>query len=113
LEDIQKMLQCGRIQANDASGKRDKTLVYVVRDRKDLSHKIVPFFQRFQLQTEKRKDFDAFSQVVQMMENDDHLTWGGFQKIVELAYSMNANGRYRKRDIQDILQAPTSSETIR
>ena len=37
LEDIQGMLQCGRIKANDALGKRDKTLVYVVRDRQDLS----------------------------------------------------------------------------
>jgi hypothetical protein len=113
LERIQKMLRCGYTKANDASGKRDKSLVYVVRDRNDLGHKIIPFFQRFQLQTEKRKDFETFAQIVQMMKNDFHLTVEGFQKIVQLAFSMNANGRYRKRNINDILEALTSSETIR
>ena len=39
LEGIRGTLQCGYIKANDAVGKRDKTQVYVVRDRKDLLRK--------------------------------------------------------------------------
>ena len=114
LEDIQRVLQCGRIRANDAPGKQDKTLVYVVRDREDLVQKIIPFFQRFQLRTEKRKDFESFACIVQMMVNDRHLTQEGFRKIVRLAFSMNASGRYRKRNINDILEVqPLSSETVR
>ena len=113
LEAIRKQLQCGYIKANDAAGKRDKTLVYVVRDRKDLIRKIVPFFERFPLRTEKRKDFELFRKIIQMMENNSHLKVKGFEEIVRLAYSMNANGLYRKRKMEDILTTLTSSETIR
>ena len=93
--------------------KRDKTQVYVVRDRNDLLRKIIPFFERYPLQTEKQKDFETFRIIVQRMESDEHLTPEGFEEIVRLAFSMNAGGRYRKRKIEDILTSPTSSETVR
>ena len=103
LEGIQNVLQCGYIKANDAAGKRDKTLVYVVRDRKDLLEKVIPFFERFPLQTAKRKDFESFRLVVQMMQANEHLKIEGFKKIVAFAFAMNANGCYRKRKMVDIL----------
>ena len=113
LEGIQKTLQCGYIKANDAAGKRDKTQVYVVRDRNDLLRKIIPFFERYPLQTEKQKDFETFREIVQKMDSNEHLTLEGFEEIVRLAYSMNANGQYRKRKAEKILANPISSETIR
>ena len=103
LEGIRETFRCGYIKANDAAGKRDKTLVYVVRDRSDLLKKVIPFFERYPLQSEKRKDFEAFRQIVQMMERNEHLNIEGFEKIVQLAFSMNANGRYRKRKAETIL----------
>ena len=113
LEEIKDFLQCGYIKANDAAGKRDKTLVYVVRDRIDLLTKVIPFFDRFQLRTEKRKDCETFSKIVQMMDCNRHLEAEGFKEIINLAFSMNAGGRYRKRDPQIILNSLISSETIR
>ena len=108
-----KCLDCGYIKANDAAGKRDKTLVYVVRDRQDLLTKVIPFFERSPLRTEKRKDFEAFKRVVQMMADDRHLMPEGFEEIVKVAFSMNAGGRYRKRSAETILQGLASSEPIR
>ena len=103
LEAIKDTLQCGYIKANDAAGKRDKTLVYVVRDREDLLQKVIPFFERFPLHSEKRKDFETFRKIVQMMEANLHLNREGFEQIVCFAFSMNRNGRYRKRKMEDIL----------
>ena len=113
LEGIQETLQCGYIKANDAVGKRDKTMVYVVRDRNDLLHKVIPFFERYPLQTEKQKDFETFREIVQRMKSDEHLTLEGFEDIVQLAFSMNGKGKYRKRKMEEILASPISSETIR
>ena|SRR3989338_3525365 len=113
LEEIKKRLRCGYIKANDALGKRDKTLVYVVRDRLDLIEKVIPFFERFPLHTEKRKDFELFRKIIQMMKKNDHMKIEGFRKIIQIAYSMNADGIYRKRKMEDILTTLTSSETIR
>ena len=98
---------------NDAAGKRDKTLVYVVRDRKDLLTKIIPFFEKYPLRTAKREDFEIFRKVVQMIERKQHFDLEGFQIIVALAFSMNANGRYRRRDKSEILKQLKSSETVR
>ena len=113
LEGIQNALNCGHIRSNDAAGKRDKTLVYVVRDRQDLLTKVVPFFERFPLRTEKRNDFETFKRIVQMTAQNLHLTAAGFDQIVRLGFSMNAGGRYRKRNQEDILTSLASSETIR
>ena len=87
--------------------------MYVVRDRKDLLHKVIPFFERNPLYTEKKNDFDTFRKIVLMMNQNQHLTFEGFEEIVRLAFSMNANGRYRKRKMEEILATFTSSETIR
>ena len=103
LEEIKNFLACGYIKPNDAAGKRDKTFVYVVRDRSDLTNKIIPFFQKFPLRTAKRGDFEKFKQIVQMMERHHHLTVLGFQEIVRLAFKMNANGKYRKLNLKSIL----------
>ena len=113
LEKIREVFQCGYIKANDAPGKRDKSLVYVVRDRKDLVEKIVPFFGRYPLQTAKRKDFESFRTVVEMMMAGGHLTIEGFEKIVRIAFAMNMDGRYRKRKASEIFSVLASSETIR
>src|SRR5437762_3515185 len=81
LEEIKEILQCGYVKANDAAGKRDKSLVYVVRDRNDLLQKIIPFFETHRLRTEKRNDFETFKKIVRMMESSLHLTEEGFEAI--------------------------------
>ena len=103
LEEIKSFLGCGYIKPNDAPGKRDKTLVYVVRDRNDLLNRIIPFFLKFPLRTAKRDDFETFREIVLMMNKNHHLTFFGFQEITRLAFKMNANGKYRKRKIETIL----------
>ena len=113
LEEIKNFLTCGYVKNNDAAGKRDKTMVYVVRDRQDLLRKIIPFFEQSPLRTEKRNDSEVFRRIVLMLEGDQHLELEGFKEIVELAYSMNAGGRYRKRNKETILESLTSSETVR
>ena len=43
LELLRARLGCGRIRPNARAGGRDKSLVYVVRNRDDLLTKVVPF----------------------------------------------------------------------
>jgi hypothetical protein len=59
----------------------------------------------------KRRDFEAFAQIVGSMRSREHLTKVGFEQIVRLAYGMNANGKQRSRSIKDVLAG--SSETAR
>lgn len=88
---------CGYVKANHARSQKDTTYVYVVRNREDLLNNVIPFFQRNELQTERRKDFKFFAQIVQMMGDDKHRDKSGLRKILDLAYQMNQGGAYRKK----------------
>ena len=45
------------------------------------------------------------------MRRKEHLDTNGFERLVRLAYAMNANGKQRSRSIDEILTG--SSETAR
>jgi hypothetical protein len=93
LELIRRRFDCGYIKPNS---KRDRALVYVVRDRGDLIESVIPFFERVPLISSKRADFEKFADVVRAMAAGRHLTSAGFRELLELALSMNGNGRFRR-----------------
>ena len=52
--------------------------------------------------------------IVKMLANKDHLKTSGFKKIIQIAYSMNQQGKGRKHTIKEIFDTlGLSSETIR
>ena len=93
LELIRKRLDCGYIKPN---GKRDRAMVFVVRDRDDLLTRVIPFFERSPLLSAKQADVETFASVVRGMALGHHLTLAGFGELLELALSMNGGGRFRK-----------------
>ena len=113
LEAIRERLGCGIIKANHRGSRSDRTHVLVVRNRQDLSTSVIPFFERYSLHTQKKSDFELFRQVVEMMNQEMHLSTDGFARIVELGYAMNANGSRRRVPREGILRTLKSSETIR
>lgn len=97
LDALVRFFRCGYVKANHQKNPKDVTHVYVVRDRTDLLTKIIPFFRRYPLHTEKAKDFKLFSLVVELMAKKRHRDMRGLRRILDLAYAMNGSGRYRKR----------------
>ncbi len=113
LEAIRDRPDCGIIKANHRGIRNDRTHVLVVRSRVDLTTKVIPFFDRYTLHTEKKNDFESFKRIVVMMNSELHLSADGFEKIVSIAYSMNANGSRRRINREAIPGTLKSSETIR
>ena len=111
LERIRDRLGCGYLKVNHRFSQSDKTYVLVVRNRDDLCNKVVPFFRKFPLHTQKAKDFEIFVQVLEMMKQKNHLDVQGFVEIVNLAYLMNAAGARRRVPKETILKSLKSSET--
>ena len=105
---IQRRLGCGRIQENHR-GSRDTCLVYVVRNRDDLLHRVIPFFETQPLLSSKQDEFLVFARIVRAMAAGTHLTEEGFRSLQELAVSMNGGGRYRRVHRP---RQPESSEAI-
>ena len=109
---IQQVLGCGYIKVNHPGSLRDQSVVLVVRNRRNLVERVLPFFERFPLRSSKQREFQTFATIIRAMERGEHLTKSGMTQILQRAFAMNS-GRYRKRVLQDYLNVMESSETVR
>ncbi len=107
LEAMSTFFGCGRIRGK---GPNSSVLTFAVDSLRDLDEHVVPFFERHRLLV-KDQDFETFATIVRSMRNKEHLTEGGFVRMVKLCYSMNPHGKQRARSIEVILAG--SSETAR
>jgi hypothetical protein len=87
-----KVFKTGRIHRKTSPY---NVFTYSVENNKTLHRKIVPFFNKYQLAT-KAEDFKKFSKIVDMMDKKIHLNVEGFKRIVDIAFTMNAQGKNRK-----------------
>ena len=93
LELIQARFGCGYIKPNS---KRDRALVYVVRNREHLLGCVIPFFERNPMLSAKHADFEKFAHILRELALGHHRTAAGFRRLLELALSMNGGGGFRK-----------------
>jgi hypothetical protein len=107
LEALHSYFRCGYVRPK---GPRSDVLTYSVWALRDLEGIIVPFFEKYPLLV-KESDFNSFAEIVRAMRRREHLTTGGFERIVRLAFGMNANGKQRSRTLGQVLEG--SSETAR
>ena len=69
-------------------------------------NKIVNFFDQNKLRTSKQKNFEIFKKVIQMMNNKEHLTKEGLDKIAKLVSEMNRQPKLK------YLESPETTRLI-
>ena len=79
---------------------------YCVRKKDDLFSVIIPFFQKYKLQTSKRNDFQIFVKCMKLIDKRKHLTRKGAIKIALLTEKMNH--KKSRAEIIKILRNQTS-----
>lgn len=90
LEFIREFFGCGRIFINRRyDNHRENLYRYCVRSIKDISEKIIPFFEENKLKTEKKKDFVVFVKIIELMIRQEHFDLKGLKKIANLIQKMN------------------------
>ena len=57
----------------------------------DIRDVIIPFFNKYPIEGQKSLDFYDFVKVVDIINNKEHLTLEGFNKIIKIKASMNEN----------------------
>jgi len=93
---IKEYLGCGTVRKNH--GDR-----YELRIRKldHLKNIVIPFFESYPLQTQKKYDFLSFRKVVLLIDKKEHLTEKGIKKIFSAVKKMNrANKNITKSNIE-------------
>ncbi len=108
---LERFFGCGRVIQKPGQA---ETLQYYVDNRRQISEKIIPFFEKHALIV-KGEDFRKFADIVRALENKEHSDKGTFKKLVSVAFSMNMEGKQRRYDLESVLKAieDGSSETIR
>jgi hypothetical protein len=85
LNRIQSFFGVGKISIR----KSDGSVHYNVASLKDLINVIIPHFNKYPLITQKQADFLLFKSIIDLINNKEHLTPEGIQKIVTILASMN------------------------
>lgn len=114
LELCKEVFKTGRIYRKSGT---HPVLNFSIDSIRNLKEKVVPFFDRYPLIT-KRESYQKFRDIVVSMDRKEHLTSKGFERLVRLAYSMNQQGKGRRRTLEEVLAtqpkpASESSETLR
>lgn len=79
---------CGRIKSDS----RSPSLYFVVTKFTDIITKILPFFDKYSLQSVKCLDYADFCKVAEIMKVKGHLTPKGLEQVRDIKAGMN-NGR--------------------
>ena len=95
LEALSNRWGCGYLKPNHPGSKRDKTWILIVKDRKDLWEKVIPFFEKHPLHSIKQRDYLIFRTVLERIRERRHLQKKGFTEIVELVFSSDRQTKKR------------------
>lgn len=104
LKVIKNAFKCGYISEK---GGNPLCHVYCVDRISDLILYVIPFFQKYALISNKRHDFDYFTEIVMGISKSMHLDADGFIELSKKAFKMNRGGKYRKYKLDEII--PTIS----
>lgn len=92
-------------------------LNFSIDSMRNIKERVIPFFDTYPLIT-KGETYKTFRDIVLSMDRGEHRTQAGFERLVRLAYSMNQQGKGRRRTLEEILATQPkpvseSSETLR
>lgn len=95
-ESLQQFFDCGSCSIIEKSvpygpSPHKGRAKFSVRNFKDLTEKIIPFFEEYNLQGLKAKEFNEFKEACMLMKSKSHLTKEGLDKIILIKSRMNFN----------------------
>jgi hypothetical protein len=108
---FKEILGCGFITYKSGS---PNCVVYMVASIKNHLEKVIPFFEKYPIIGHKHQEFLRFKEIVEMLSRREHHKTEGFKRIVQLAFSMNQQGKGRRHTLEEVfITLDQSSETTR
>lgn len=100
LEKVKQTLGCGAVYPQTETRSNHSVCYrYEVNAQRDIHQKLIPFFKRYPLQSQKARSFEIFREIAGMVKRKEHKTDEGFEKVVTLKKQMNTGTR-RMREIR-------------
>lgn len=90
---FQRELGCGSMRM-----RRDGVWYFEVNDLEEITHAVIPFFERFGfLSLKKKRDFQKFTELAAMLRDGSHRTVDGVRRILRIRSDMNDGGAKRRK----------------
>jgi hypothetical protein len=109
LEMAQEIFECGRIWPKPGN---PDVLVFAINSRKNLSAHVLPFMRQYMRFSSRRSDMELFEDAMYLFERGLHRQPGGLATIVEIAYTMNHDGKQRRRSMDEVLDRILRGHTL-
>jgi len=94
LDLFQDFFSCGKVYLNKRyDNHRENLYRYCVRSIRDLNTIIIPFFKENELRTAKKRDFEYFCEVLNLMNKREHLVLSGIERISKITMQMNRRAK--------------------
>ena len=94
LSQFKRHLRCGTMRQ-----RRDGVWYYEVNNLTPLLENVIPFFERFEfLSAKKKRDFAKFKQLAEVIRDGRHRTREGVEEILRIRRDMNDGGKRRYPD---------------
>lgn len=103
LEVFQEVFKTGSIYRKSGI---HPVLNFSINSMRSILEKVLPFFDTYP-PIVKAETYKTFRTIVTMMEKKEHFTKEGFTKVVNLAFTMNQQGKGRKVTKEYILETAT------
>ena len=100
---LESFFQCGSIRYS----KSDGLYKYESRSLVDLREKILPHFEKYELEFSKAEDFKKFKEICSLLVNNREKTKEGMETILLLAFSMTSSRR-NSYSLESLLKFITS-----
>jgi hypothetical protein len=84
LYELKKFFQAGVVRVN-----HDDRYELRIRSLKHINQIVIPHFERYPLETQKKFDFIKFKKVINLMNQNQHLEIDGLKKIIQISSKMN------------------------
>jgi hypothetical protein len=85
---FKRYLNCGTLRS-----RKDGVWYYEVNNLNAIVENVIPFFNKFGfLSAKKKRDFLKFKEIALLIRANEHLTYSGIQKILQIRKDMNDGG---------------------
>jgi hypothetical protein len=104
LEKVKKTLRCGAVYFQKEQRKNHSQCYrYTVNAQRDIFSTIIPFFKKYPLRSySKKRSFNNFCKIAQLVKNKKHFSPKGIERIKRYKETMNPNRARVVREIRTL-----------
>lgn len=96
IEKLISFFNCGRVELQ-----RGKYANFITTKFSDINKIIIPFFDKYSIIGNKKKDFEAWKDIAKLMDSKAHLTNEGIEIILKIKSRINYSGNFFKEESLD------------